>query len=548
MRLRALLLALPLALAASTAAAQTFSGRLESGDETLESGEYRDLYRVSVRQGQYVRASLTSSDFDPYLLVRGAARDDDDDDSGEGLNALLTTQATESGELRITVTSAEKGETGAYRLVVTVQDTPFAEGDAAASSGTATSGASAGQDGRTVLSGELATGDQTLRTGEFGDVHTARVRPGQHVRIDMASPAFDTYLVVSGALSAQNDDIAPGRTMSRVEGVAGGDGQIRIVATSARPGETGRYLIVVLAQDQPFPPDGETTSGAASTSGSASSRPASSSSASSGAVRVTGLPMASGEHTTNVDGEAYAIYGMFSGGTTSTLTLPVRQGDEVYGYIDQDEQLPVVSLGMMGQPAIDRIQSGGAAARMRATLGQGGNPRLTGPVTAAQTGFVTAILIPDTQEPSPLPQVFRFLVKRPGGGDPTFRLYTMENGYARVRTLFQDGSRPYADAAYRTPGGAYVLPVVIAGLGGCEIDTGLTCYGPSMSDAERARTLFEAQVEALQSAIGGQEATMSPGQGVERQVVIDVPGGYRYSLLLIRAGDSYSLSFVGVKR
>ena len=122
---------------------------------------------------------------------------------------------------------------------------------------------SATDDGRTVFTGELAQGDQTLSSGEFAHVHTARVRPGQHVRIEMASPTFDTYLIVSGALTAQNDDIAPGRTMSRIEGVAGGDGQIRIVATSARSGETGRYLIVVLAQDAPFANDGESSAATA---------------------------------------------------------------------------------------------------------------------------------------------------------------------------------------------------------------------------------------------------------------------------------------------
>lgn len=524
-----------LSLAAASADAQTFRGRLDASDGTLESGEYRDLHRIAVRQGQHVRASLTSTDFDPYVLLRGAASDEDDD-SGEGLNALVTAQATESGELRISVTSARAGETGAYTLVVTVQDRPFADDGADATQATPS-----GTDGRTVFSGELAAGGATLRSGEFTRVHTAQVRPGQHVRIEMASPAFDTYLIVSGALTAQNDDIAPGRTMSRIDGVAGGDGQIRIVATSARVGETGTYLVVVRAQDTPFPPDDDTAPApdlaAADTDETAP---------------VTGLRQPAESHQTTLDGVPHTVYGFVGGGPSATFTLPVRRGDVVYTYVDVDTDPPVVSLGMVDADALDRVQTGGAAAAMQNALGGGGNPRLTGPVTAAATGYVDALLMPST-EGGRLPETVRFLVRRAGGADPAFPLFLAADGIARARMLLQDGSRPWADAAYRIDADRYLLPMLIDGFGGCEIQsapsTRLLCIGPFWEHAAIATREFDRMAGAMNRALRGQSVAEPLSGTVVRQSVVDVPGGYRYALSLNRGdGGVYNVSFLGVRR
>ena len=51
--------------------ARTIEGRLASGDATLSGGEYKDDYTFEGRVGDKVVIDLQSTDFDPFLLVRG---------------------------------------------------------------------------------------------------------------------------------------------------------------------------------------------------------------------------------------------------------------------------------------------------------------------------------------------------------------------------------------------------------------------------------------------------------------------------------------------
>ncbi len=99
------------------------TGRLEEGDDRLASGEYMDRYRFSARRGQRVTASLTSSDFDTYLMLRrpDGSQDDNDDlraDSGRSTNSRLDTVLAEDGDYILTVTSFRPGEMGKYRLTL----------------------------------------------------------------------------------------------------------------------------------------------------------------------------------------------------------------------------------------------------------------------------------------------------------------------------------------------------------------------------------------------------------------------------------------------
>ena len=102
-------------------AAQT--GRLEEGDDRLGSGEYMDRYRFSARRGQRVTASVVSSDFDTYLILRrpDGSQDDNDDlraESGASTNSRVDTVLAEDGDYILTVTSFRAGETGKYRLTL----------------------------------------------------------------------------------------------------------------------------------------------------------------------------------------------------------------------------------------------------------------------------------------------------------------------------------------------------------------------------------------------------------------------------------------------
>ena len=117
-------------LAAASASAQTYTGRLEAGDDTLASGEYVDEYEVVVSEGQEVSAVVTSDAFDTYVILvaaSGAQAEDDDCTEGETTRSCVTLVADEAGVVRVLVTSFAVGETGDYKVAVTVDGVAVAE-------------------------------------------------------------------------------------------------------------------------------------------------------------------------------------------------------------------------------------------------------------------------------------------------------------------------------------------------------------------------------------------------------------------------------------
>ncbi len=129
LRLGALLVALaPMAHAQPTPAGppRTESGALAVGDPQLDAGEYYDLFSVTLAPGASLDADLTSSAFDPYLIViapdEEAAWNDDYEGSRSRSRVELTSAA--GGEYQVLVTSYASEETGPYRLILTTSDGP----------------------------------------------------------------------------------------------------------------------------------------------------------------------------------------------------------------------------------------------------------------------------------------------------------------------------------------------------------------------------------------------------------------------------------------
>lgn len=236
--------ALALVLSAGAASAQetiriggSAGGTLQSGDSTLNSGEYVDVFTFEGQAGQQVTISMTSSAFDAYVMVRGPAgfaEENDDRESGD-TNAQLTVRLPTSGTYRIQATSYEPGETGAYRVALQAGagNTPTAEGGGAIELGQA-------------LNGQLSGGDTQIDSGEYVDGWTLTGRPGARYVARLNSTDFDPYLMVRGTdLSEDNDDDETGRGSrnSRLEFTMPDDGEVMVVATSYQPGETGAYTL-----------------------------------------------------------------------------------------------------------------------------------------------------------------------------------------------------------------------------------------------------------------------------------------------------------------
>jgi hypothetical protein len=225
---------------------QTVSGSLSPGDDQLSSGEYRDGWTLRGRRGDRVTARLTSSDFDPYLMVRGlGVSEDNDDDPSErgGLNSRLDFTFPEDGEVQISATSYQAGEQGRYSLSVNRAGGAVSRPDPAP--GDASGAIAVGQH----VSGRLGQGDPQLRSGEYVNSWTLSGRAGDRVEIALTSDQFDPYVMITGpgGFSGFNDDDPDGNGAlnSRLVTTLPTDGVYEITATSYAPGETGAYRLSV---------------------------------------------------------------------------------------------------------------------------------------------------------------------------------------------------------------------------------------------------------------------------------------------------------------
>ncbi len=223
---------------------QTLSGSLASGDDRLDSGEFRDDWTLRGRRGERVAVRLSSSDFDPYLMVRGLglSEDNDDDSMQRGsLDSRLDFVFPEDGEVEITATSYAPGESGRYSLSVTRAGETAARPDPAPGQVTGTIEVGA------HVRGRLQDGDAQLRSGEYVNTFTLNGRAGERVQIALISEQFDPFLMVTGPgdFSTFNDDDPAGGLDSRIVTTLPADGVYEITATSYAPGESGDYRLSV---------------------------------------------------------------------------------------------------------------------------------------------------------------------------------------------------------------------------------------------------------------------------------------------------------------
>ena len=184
MTTRLCLAALAAVLTAHAAHAQVFQayrGTLASGDPALDSGEFADVYTITVPRGAAtLLVSMVSTALDSYVLVRGPGgeREDNDDASGGGLDATAIVLNPAAGEWRVTATSARPAETGAYELVLGAGNASdiigrlgtLTDGDYATEPGGRTGGRAGGTAGGTAGGAPAAPagGRVPLNTGRRG--------------------------------------------------------------------------------------------------------------------------------------------------------------------------------------------------------------------------------------------------------------------------------------------------------------------------------------------------------------------------------------------
>ena len=219
-------------------------GELRDGDATLPSdGSLVDGYLVDAAPGTRLEASLTSTDFDAYLIVVDAdgeivVRNDDAD----GTDARLTFTVPGTGPVYVVANSYLVEGRGAYTLSLrtaggtdggTTGDPRFAPGGTIAVGGR--------------VDGRLDGGDARHPADDAPmDVYTLQLGAGERVTIEARSEAFDTYLLLYSADGHQqlaSDDDGGSGTDSRLTWTAAGP--VRVVVRPYEARETGAYRLSV---------------------------------------------------------------------------------------------------------------------------------------------------------------------------------------------------------------------------------------------------------------------------------------------------------------
>lgn len=210
----------------------------------LNDDSYEDRYELTVGARTTLTMAMSTPVFDAFLVVM----DDSenlvawDDDGGGGLNAALEVQL-EPGRYFI-LAQGYPGETGAYQLAVAAANDPCA----------AT---------RTLALGQSVTNTMAVTDCQFSDGggptrflqrYRLTLPTATSVQIDMTSSAIDAYVVVqnanTGAVVAENDDVSPQSTNSRVI-VNLLAGEYIVNATTYGANETGPFQLTASAISNP---------------------------------------------------------------------------------------------------------------------------------------------------------------------------------------------------------------------------------------------------------------------------------------------------------
>lgn len=247
---------------------ETVNGSLSSSDSLYPDNSYFKFYQFTAPVGQVLTIDLSSDDFDPVLIVRGADLDNSiiNDDGGPGCSARISRTFPSRGPYRILVntTADPEKQTGRFSLSITQGSKPVQETGGNAdcqppqrAKNTASNSGSAhaiaiGQSKQGSLSRNdvLLTSDST-----YAQPWTIQGRTGTTITIDLESDAFDAYLFlrgpgISGGRDFQDDD-SGGSCHARLTATFPQTGEYEIVVNTADHYATGAFSLSVTSGSKP---------------------------------------------------------------------------------------------------------------------------------------------------------------------------------------------------------------------------------------------------------------------------------------------------------
>lgn len=253
-------LAILVILTASSLSAQTrirlgqsLQGQLDSGSLKLDDGSYYDLYRYDSPGNESIIVTLSSSDFDAYLMVGTFENNvfndiDTDDDGGGGTDSRLEVTLSTSGTYYFRANTVAAEETGSYTIRLE---------SASGSSGQRGSRATEIRDlkiGETIT-GRLTSMNEVLDDGSYAQRYRIGLAQGQIVQITLQGVDFDAFLTLldeQGQRVAQDDD-SGGGTDARIDHTATTTGNYIVLVNSLGENEEGDFTLYVEHKGGPRP-------------------------------------------------------------------------------------------------------------------------------------------------------------------------------------------------------------------------------------------------------------------------------------------------------
>ena len=265
---------------------QTITGNLTGSDSLYPDTTYYKMYQFTTTPNQEITIDLSSSDFDPVLIVRGEglAQSIVDDDGGPGCAARVSQAFLARGPYRILVntTTSPHRRTGRFTLAIS-QGSQHVQGrsendcspaGAAASSVGSQTAVTTIRVGETI-NGSLTTSDSLYPDNSYFKFYQFTAPAGRPVTIDLASDDFDPVLIVRGSdldNSIINDDGGPG-CYARVSRTFPSTGPYRILVNTTNTPErqTGRFSLSITEGSKPVQDGSAATADCQTTSAASSS-------------------------------------------------------------------------------------------------------------------------------------------------------------------------------------------------------------------------------------------------------------------------------------
>lgn len=222
----------------------TLQGEIGETDSRDSDDRGYDAFVFEGREGQRVRATMRSGDFDTYLQIGHAEGDftalaRDDDGLGEGTDSQLSFTLPADG--RYVLRAAALGSDGEGLYSLELQDRGPQP-----------------QPGSLLLGvtarGTLTETDATAEDNSFYDAYRLTLKEGEKLVFKMVSNEVDSFLVIgrTGEDDAfeglGSDDDGLSDTHSKLEWTAPEDGTYEIRAGTFQQGQTGAYALMVEKQ------------------------------------------------------------------------------------------------------------------------------------------------------------------------------------------------------------------------------------------------------------------------------------------------------------